>query len=341
MRNVAICLLLSAAALAANPIMEVALSEIRTAPDSCEFIELHVYNGGEYDLSGATLTTGAGTAVIDSGVYLSRDGYVVIDSTNTSGTFGLGDSADSIMLDIPYGPEFRCVYPANPHREAERSWAPPPGASASIFQWWEWDPGGDWYDVYTWYVDETPTPGSANDDTLGGIGGYVRDDHGQPVNEATVRMTASQGTAEMRSGHEYYWPDGYFEQCPTGPGTFTVTAECPGYLPGAYPDTIVLAPNELRQITITLNPVGVADEKAQRPSAVKLRQRGRNLILTADRPGKAHLIVRDNLGRECLRTEINLLSGSTEVPLANLRSGVYFASCGFWERTSTAKLVLY
>jgi hypothetical protein len=101
-----VCLLSLAVISMANPVMPVILSEIQASPDSCEFIELHVYNGSQFDLSGATLTTNVGTAVVDSGVYLSLDGYVVLDSTNTSGTFSLGDTADSITLAIPYQSHF-------------------------------------------------------------------------------------------------------------------------------------------------------------------------------------------------------------------------------------------
>jgi hypothetical protein len=340
MKKVAAFLLMLVAISVANPIMEVALSEIRTAPDSCEFVELHAYNGSEYDLSGATLTTNAGTAVVDSGVYLSHDGYVVLDSTNTSGTFSLGDSADSITLDIPYGPDFLCVYPANPYRSAERSWTPPPGVSVSIFQWWEWDPGGEWYDIYTWYVDETPTPGAANDDTLGGICGRVLDDRGLPVDGAAVRMMSAQGTAEMASGSGYHWPAGYFYQL-TGPGTFTVTAECPDYLPGVYPEPIVLAPNELREIVITLDRVGVAEQQPGAPAHVSLRAFGRTLMLESDRTGSAELVIRDNLGRTRLSASLRLTPGSNRVFLRSLPAGVYFAGCRSRESTLAKKLVLY
>jgi hypothetical protein len=70
-------------------------------------------------------------------------------------------------------------------------------------------------------------------------------------------------------------------------------------------------------------------------------QRGRTLVLSTDRPGTALVAVYDDLGRARMSEEVALVAGSNEVALPGLRSGVYFASCRFRERTSNAKLVLY
>jgi hypothetical protein len=331
---------------AANPIATVIVSEFQAAPDSLEFIELHPYSWpGSFpsELGGLCVVTNGGVAVVDSGVrFENESSYVVVNRSNTTGTFSLGDDSDYVRLCLTGSYDtLRLRYPANPYRQSELSWTPPPGTSASILQWWEWDPSGEWYDVYTWYIDKTPTPGTPNDDTLGGICGHVVDDRGLPVNGATVRITATQGTAEMTSGAGHYWPAGYFEQKPTGPGTFTVTADCPGYLPGAYPDTIVLAPNELREITVSLDRVGMAENSADANQQVALRQRGRTLVLTADRPGTALASVYDNLGRVRMSENVRLVPGSNEVPLRGLSSGVYFAGCVFRGKTLKQKLVLY
>jgi len=343
MKRIVVFLAVVAAISAANPVAEIIFSEIQTAPDSLERIELHIYSGQPmYDLSGVRVVTRAGTAVIDSGVVLQDSGYVVIDRTNTTGTFSLADDSDHVRLYFPGDtwPYFELTYPANPYLSPNKSWAPGPGQSCALYQWWEYVPPGEWWDCYTWYSDETPSFGSRNDDTLGGISGHIYDDRGLPVNNATVRISSSQGAAVMTSGYRWNWPAGYFLQGPTGPGTFTVTAECPDHLPGAYPDPIVLLPNEHRQIEITLYRVGVAENGAN-AARVGLRQRGRALVLEADRPGKAFVTVHDLLGRVRQSEKVVLVSGSYELPLYLLSSGVYFASCRFEDTTSSAKLVLH
>jgi hypothetical protein len=341
MTKIAVLLIVLTAALSANPVIPVALSEIQTAPDSLERIELYSYAGKEVlDLSGAELVTNAGTAVIDSGlVVYPESNYVVIDRTNTTGVFSLGDDSDYIRLSLPDHNYFELRYPANPFRNRSGSWAPPSGASASIFQWWEWQ-DGLWWDEYTWYVDGTPTFGTPNDDTLGGITGFVYGDD-STINGATVRITSAQGAAEMPSGRIWPWPPGYFALTPTGMGRFVVTVDCPGYLPYEYPDTIGLPPNGGREINIYLQRPGAVDERTGNAAVVDLHQRGRTLALNTDRAGIGVVTVYDNLGRVRMSEKVALVSGSNELALPSLRSGVYFANCRFGERTLNTKFVLY
>jgi hypothetical protein len=321
------------------------VEEFQTAPDSLERIELYPQLDREFpfELGGAQIITNAGTAIIDSGVrFETETSLVVVDRSNTSGTFSLGDDSDYIRLYVPdVYDTFRLRYPDNPHWTYEGSWAPPAGTSASLCVWGVWVPPGDLVDFYTWYVDETPTFGADNDDNQGGIWGHVLDQDSQPIVGATVRMASAYGTAAMQTENEWIFGRGYFEERPTGPGTFTVTAECPGYLPGAYPDPIVLAPNEVRQIAIMLDCVGIAEEAAGKANLVGLHQLGRMLVLTADRAGTAVVTVCDNLGRVRMSEEVAVVAGSKDVPLPGLQSGVYFARCQFGERRLRTKLVLY
>ncbi len=342
MVKLAVLLVALAAILSANPVMPVVFSEIQTAPDSLERIELHLYAGNEVlDLSGAELVTNAGTAVIDSGLVIyPESNYVVIDSSNTTGVFSLGDDSDYVRLVIWGDTSYHLWYPANPFRSFEKSWAPQPGTSASIYQWWEWQ-NDEWVDYYTWYVDETPTFGAPNDDDLGGITGYVYGDSALPVNGATVRMTALQGTAQMLSRGVWHWPHGYFAQTPTGPGRFEVTVEYTGYLPYTYPETIKLAPNEGRDINVYLQRPDAVAEGAGGATVFAVHQRGRTLVLDADRPGPALVSVYDNLGRVRVLEKVALVEGKNELALPSLRSGVYFANCRFGERTLNTKFVLY
>jgi len=330
-----------ATVLSANPVAIKIFGEIQTAPDPYERIELHMYEGPFYglDLYGVEVVTRAGTAVIDSSMRIYPDGdYVVIDSTNTSGVFSLGDDSDCVSLVTHGSTFFRFRYPANPFRSDSSSLAPPPGTSASILQWKE-SGSDDW--IYTWYIDATPTFGAPNDDTSGGITGYVYGDDSVPVDGATIRMTAVQGTVQMLSGEVGLWPQGYFAQTPTGPGKFILTAEYPGYLPYTYPETIQLGPNDGRGVYFYLQRPGAVEEPAGSTAVLGLRQSGRTLVLNADRPGRAFLRVYDNLGRVRLRERVELVSGSNELALPSLRSGVYFATAQKGTYRSTAKVVLW
>jgi hypothetical protein len=190
---------------------------------------------------------------------LGLGSYVVLDTSNTTGVFSLGDDSDYIRLWCGDRDTFWLRYPGDPS-SPERSWITPPGQSCALFQRWEYVPPGEWMDCYAWYVDETPTFGQRNDDTLGGILGMVFGGGHGPLNDATVLMLSTQGTAVVMSGWGWNWPDGYFEQKPTGPGSFVVSVECDSYLPYVYPETIELAPNEAREIDVYLQRPGAAAE---------------------------------------------------------------------------------
>jgi hypothetical protein len=264
---------------------------------------------------------------------------VVIDRSNTTGVFSLGDDSDYIRLSLRDNSDFYLRYPDNPLRNRSGSWAPPPGTSASIFQWWEWE-WGIWWDEYTWYVDGTPTFGAPNDDTLGGITGYVYGDD-STINGATVRIAAAHGVAEARTGRIWPWPSGYFALSPTGPGEFVLTVEDTAYLPYTYPETIGLPPNGGREINIYLQRPGAVDERTGSAAVVDLHQRGRTLALNTDRPGTALVSVYDNLGRVRMSEKVALVAGKNDLALPSLQSGVYFANCRLGERTLKTKFVLY
>jgi hypothetical protein len=334
---------------AANPIMDWYISEIQVAPDSLERVELHFYSGSQcpVDLSGARIITRAGTAVIDSGVALDSTNYVVIDRTNTSGTFSLADDSDNVRLVIPpdTSNDQSVVYPGNPNRNHAHSWRPPAGLSCCLATWTEyWPPAFDYVDVATWYVDSTPTFGSANDDVEGGISGCVFNNLGHSLSGATVTISAAHGAAQMASAVQYYWPEGYYEEVPTGPGVFLVTADKSGYLPGSYPDSVRLNTNERRRdVDIYLYPVGLAEQAVAAgrvcPCVSWYRDR---LLVISDRDGPARATIVDEAGRLIWRQTVELRTGTNHVALdARLIPGIYFASCRFGQRTLKTKFALY
>jgi len=345
MARVAVLSMVFVAVVSANPTIPVFFSEIQTAPDSLERIEFHVYAGwgGELDLSGAKIVTMAGIAVVDSGTMLDSANYVVIDGTNTSGTFALCDDSDYVRLYVPdvFVDTLRLRYPANPHWSHSGSWAPPSGASAALYAWSEYLPSDEMKDFYTWYVDQTPTFGMRNDDCAGGVSGYVYD-RDSALNGATVRIASAFGTSLMESG-DAWWRGGPgdFDQVPTGPGRFEVTVEYTGYLPYTYPETIALAPNEGREVSVYLQRPVATEEPEENAINCELHQRGRSLFLDADRPGTALVSVYDHLGRVRATKRVVLVAGKNELALPSLGSGVYFAGCRLGERTLKTKFVLY
>jgi hypothetical protein len=244
MRKTAVCLLVFVALCWANPFVVEFFSEIQTAPDSLEFLEIHPYGWPYYpmDLEGYMVVSGADTACVDSGVVLwDESSYVVLDHSNTYGNLRLPDDSGSVTLLTPYGDTvWTLFYPDGPYPyNGDVIWSPPAGMSCAIYQ--GWTPWPDPYDYYVWYVDSTPTPGQANDDTLGGISGQVLDQNGQPLNDAWVTLSYPRGHA-----HGYTYTYGTFDFRPLGPGTYWLTAEKTGYLAGCYPESVRIGANEYR-----------------------------------------------------------------------------------------------
>jgi hypothetical protein len=323
-------------------------SEFQVAPDSLERLELHVYSGSApVDLSGARIITRAGTAIIDSGIVLDSSNYVVIDRSNTTGTFSLADDSDCVRLVIPPDTQYpqTLTYPANPNRNAYGSWRPPSGLSCALTTWSEyWPPGFDYVDVQTWYVDSTPTFGLPNDDNEGGISGFIYDQSGQPLPEADVDMSASQGTAHMSSAIHWYWPAGYYEEVPTGPGVFFVSAQKQGYLPGCYPDSVRLNTNERRSdINIYLYPLGLVDRAVTAGRALPgIFWYANRLLVISKNGGAARLTLSDELGRTVWNRTAVLRPGVNRLALDRRPgSGVYFARLLAREEQLAAKLVIY
>jgi len=334
MKRVVVFLTMLVAVSTANPTMEYFLSEIQVAPDSLERVEVHMYSRERQypiDLSGCQIVTRAGVATIDSGIALhdSTD-FVVISHENTTGIFSLGDSADSIEL-------AGLGYDIDVYVYGGSGWAPPAGMSATVYAHWE----GIWPDEYVvcqWYLDSTPTFGAPNDDRYGGIAGRVLDRFGRPLRWCLAWFRNATGSA-------YACCDttGRYIMSPLGPGTYQVSAQSDStYLPAYYSDSVSIGVNGWRDsVNITMYPVGVSEGQRGATRQDFLRQRGRSLVLTADRLGTALVTVYDNLGRVRVSEKVTLVSGGNQLTLPHLSSGVYFASCRFGERTLKTKLVLY
>jgi hypothetical protein len=333
MRQTTILLMAVVAIAAANPTMQYFLSEIQAAPDSLERVELHMYLGlmpYPVDLSGCQIVTTAGTATIDSGVVLQdSNDFVVISRENTTGTFSLCDSADTVFL-VGLGD-------VEPYAYGSYGWTPPALMSAAIFAHWE----GVWpyeYLARCWYLDSTPTLGAPNDDCYGGIAGRVLDRFGQPLENCWVRLQNAHGNGGVACDST-----GRYVMSPLGPGTYEVSARSDStYLPAYYAESVSIGANGwMDSINMTMYPAGVSEGPLATVPTVFLRQRGHSLVLTAERPGTVLVSIYDNLGRVRMSEKVVLVSGSNDLVLPSLQSGIYFASCRFGERTLKTKFVLY
>ncbi|MEO0086389.1 MAG: hypothetical protein ABIK37_07150 [candidate division WOR-3 bacterium] len=334
---------------AANPIMTVVFSEVQVAPDSLERLELHPYSwahGFPYDLGGAQVITRAGTAVVNSGVVFENESsYVVLDRSNLTGTFSLGDTGDLVRFVLGHDLETLSVaYPGNPYRSHERSFVPPAGMSAAVYQWWE-GVYPDLYDVYTWYLDSTPTFGAANDDNAGGVFGTVRDDDSVGLAGATVTLSGPNGAFQMTtwSGYPSPYGRGYYFQKPTGPGRFWMSVTLPDYLPWSLAESLELGANELRQIDVVLVPdtVGV-EEQAARTQVLQVAWRKREIIVHAAEPARAAVGVFGSDGRLVWQNLVVLERGANALALVpKPPAGVYLVSVRSGAAAFGRKVVIF
>lgn len=340
MRATLLCLFFLCAASAANPVMVTFVNEIQVAPDSLERIEIHPHNwmsGYPIDLSGWQIVTAAGTATVnDSLVCASESSYVVLDRSNTTGTFSLGDEQDSVTFLDGYGHcEWTIVYPPQwsdwgPYR----FWRPPAGMSSSMFYsvYYEWP---DLIENFGCYLDSTPTFGTENDDTLGGIAGRVLDDHGYPLPDCWVLVESEYGSIYTRCDSV-----GRYSSRPLGPASYIVSAHGDStWLPTKYPDSVRIEPNQLRDsINLTMYPVGIAETHAARLPAPAIHQQGRNLVVAGN--GPADITLFDLSGREKAILCAGVLPGEHRVALPRLAPGVYFARANVAGNRITTKVVI-
>lgn len=332
--TVLIATLLLVASAAANPIIPTLITEIQVAPDSLERIELNTryWPGGYQDFSGWQIITNAGTAVVDSGVVATGpDDYVVLNRSNVTGTFSLGDAGDVIVLKSAPNESVVVSYPS-PSCNLAQCWCPPAGMSVARIVHTVTFPEPDI--IYNWYFDATPSFGAANDDTLGGIFGTVRNQQAQPLCSAVVRIAGPGGGSA-------YWTDaqGRYAAHPTGQGTFWVTASKGGQS-GEYPDSVHVAQNEFRDsINIIVPYSGTSELPTVR---LTLDWRGGWLRVSADGPVRADLVAVNASGRVCGRLHTLLTAGETELhPLAVLPAGVYLVQGTIGKENVNRKVTVF
>jgi hypothetical protein len=194
--------LLAPLSLLANPIAVEIINEFQTDTILGHKVEYHeTYPSAGVFLLNDTIVTPAGTAIIDTNLYLPESGYVVIDTSVLSGPFYL--PPDSGFIKVYWEIYDSVIYPYDGYYDIIP--APPAGASAAKFYCWV-NEGMDMWMLKDWYIDYTPTLGYENDDYEGcHVSGYVYGD-GLPINGAQV-------TAHVV--YPIYTPHPFYDQCTT------------------------------------------------------------------------------------------------------------------------------
>ncbi len=320
---------------AANPVMTAILSEYQAAPDSLERVEVHLINfpSETLDLSGCHVCTRAGTATIMSGIKVTDSDYVVLDTSNLTGVFGLADDSDHVALVSPSGAD-TLDYVAYP----EGGWTPRPGMSGALTRYYLPQPPPEpFLEEFVWYVDSTPTFGQPNDDTQGAISGYVYDQDSTPLDYASVQISCPQGCRLVYTNN-YGYPSGYYLFNATGPGTYWVTASWGGFS-AAYAESIRLGADEGRsQVNIFIQVSGVPDRPARR--APVICGQGRLLDIVVPERAPLDLTAVNVLGQVVRRQRIELAPGLNTIAFDELPRGVYFVRLEMSSFRECRKLII-
>jgi hypothetical protein len=209
------------------------INEFQTSPDSLQRIELH-WSAEDFSfypetLLGWKIVTSYGTATIDTPLVLDSN-YVVIDSTNTSGVFKLGETHDTIeIIAIHEHGESIVEYLFYP----EYAPTPPPGASACHLVCSYYSLLGTEI-IDDWYIDSTPTFCKPNDDYPGCvITGKVYAADSTPMPGALISVFQGYYFDEDVNPSDSCISDagGIFEMDSLLPGPYRVIAKAQGLLP--------------------------------------------------------------------------------------------------------------
>jgi len=198
-----------------NPIRIEIINEFQTASSNSQRIEFRTFaipggdtiGTGEY-LYNHTVITLAGTAVIDTNIYLPPLGYAIIDTSVLNGPFYL--PFDSGYIRVGPGPMDSVTYPCSSFTYVHYIIpAPPSGASAAKFYRWLYNSlDYEYLPAEDWYIDYTPTLGYQNNDYPGcRLSGKVYGG-GNPIANARV-------VAEYSSNMIICNPQPFYANCTT------------------------------------------------------------------------------------------------------------------------------
>jgi hypothetical protein len=186
-------LLLVAFTLHANPIIIEVINEFQVSPYDSERVELRYVQssawdtlfGVSFDLYNMEVLTPVGLAYVDTSMFLTGMGQVVIDHSVVTGVFELPDDTGYVAV-LSFGQFSDSIsYPGHATEWCSAP-APPIYYSAAKFHCYVylWN---EYMLISDWYIDSTPTFGAPNDDYPGcRVSGSVYDNDNQPLSDARV-----------------------------------------------------------------------------------------------------------------------------------------------------------
>lgn len=222
-----VCQAVIALTLFANPQVERIINEFQTNTSGYELMEFHpTFMGGE-SLRNLPVATIAGTALIDTSIYLPNNGYVLIDESMLYGPFALPSDTGFIRIYVDYWFQDSIFYPIFDSL---------PGATSSAAKF-SWTIGYDIIDEYLiqdWYIDHSPTFGFQNDDYRGcRVSGTVLG-NGVPLANANLSAVATDSSPSIPESLYFRksttsGADGSYSFQYLFPIDFDITASAPGY----------------------------------------------------------------------------------------------------------------
>jgi len=334
---VGVALFLCVSFMPANPIFVSYINEFRTTHDSSlEAIELHpIGDPGSVNVNGWTIRTRAGTATIPSGI-IQSNGYLVIDTFSIYGTFCLNEIADSIRLYDSQGYlRDKVIY----GYLGSKVPAPPYGGSACLYRT---HPAMYW-DLFSWYIDSTPTFEYTNDD-WSSISGVVLNAQGQPMSGYCVIANGCYG-----SSCAFTDSTGNFNVCGLGQSNYWLTVwtgNC--VFAGNYPDSVYVGYSQnVPNINITL-PLGGIEQTTKLSQSdftfVTPNPFNNNAKISFVLPFETEVLlkiydIRGVLLKTILNQRFN--AGHYQIGLnLNLVQGVYFLNAETGQQRVTKKLVI-
>ena len=249
--------------LIANPIPLYVINEFQTESSIEQWFELHLTNPLlEGPLLNYEVNTLAGTAVIDTNIYLPQDGYAIIDSSVLSGPFSLPPDSGFIEI-LTYNWEPDSVgYPYSGFRTSP---APPPGASAArfydayydIFNYW-------WVTTTDWYIDFTPTYNGPNDNYPGcDVSGYVYG-NGSPIENAMVVTWTEDYQWGYPEHTTHTSADGFYAFDGLMPVSYWIKVSASGYYTDSNLVFYLSAAQPITNFNFNLAEIGVCENNSLR-----------------------------------------------------------------------------
>ena len=332
----------------ANPIFFHAISEVEVAPADSERVELRHFKNPAYNdtiyndtfpLINTTIYTPAGSAVVDTDIYLPGMGYAVIDTSVLGGNFSLPDDSGFVSVYGVISSGDSISYP-------EDVPAPPINHSISLFHTYGVEGTSLYWLIRDWYLDATPTFGTHNDDYPGcSVSGHVYNSGGGPLQDAQVIATAYYDAAWYvvetppfyKCCTTYSNIDGTYLLDSLLPTTYWVEAYAwPAYYPDTQTTSSLRCLQPLTGFDFYLDQTGISEsnsDKNTNPGSIyAFPNPVTNDILNVHIPGHLQQQIRfidvyDVTGKLCRRFKYDNNAANTsiiQIDCRRLPKGVYF-----------------